>query len=319
MKTRHLIALLVLVLGLGIGVGIFLRPAAPTVTMSDAAPAVVATEAPASATPSATPATARPRGIARRTPAELAKLQHAIPLMSGLDPAGALADARGFAPLDDAQKMQFAEELAAFRATTDLEQRVEILDRIESLCYGEAIVPLLVELVSPAQPPDLRSKAIDLVAGNTSAAILPVLDAALHDPDPLFQARAVLAANHVPGPALVDFLGRVFAHPDANTRLAGLECFDEQPVETRIAALQLALRSAQQDLQLGAVEKLTGLSSHQSVEALIPLLAVLDERVRGQAGAALHFLVGEEFTGVAEALAWWKKNRARFDKELNEK
>jgi hypothetical protein len=319
-KIRHVIALLLVVLGLGIGIGLFLRSASPTVatrgTTSAPGNAIPVPLPPRS--PAAFPSPA-PRRIGRLPPGELAKLQNAIPLMSGLDPARELADARNFEELDAEQRKELEREIATFRSATDVDQKVEILDRIESQHYGAGVLPLVLDLMRSGQPPELRAKAVEVVSGNMSPAILPVLTAALEDPDPLIQARAVLAANHVHGPELLDFLRRVFSHPNANTRLAGLEGLDELPSETRIAALKLALESGREELQLGAVEKLTSQSCHQSVEALIPLLAAPNERVQGQAGAALRFLVGEEFAGAPEAMDWWRTNRNRFDKELNEK
>ena len=79
------------------------------------------------------------------------------------------------------------------------------------------------------------------------------------------------------------------------------------------------MHSGREELQRQSVEKLTSQSSHQSVEALLPLLAAPNERVHGQASAALRFLVGEEFANAQTAQDWWQKNRNRFDKELNEK
>lgn len=320
MGKRLLIVLFLVVLGLGVGIGFFLRgPNAQIMPLAPASPRPNTASSTATRKPTASPAPSKPPGLGRLHPNEIANLQTSIPLMSGLDPAQELADARNFTELDAAAKEELARELAAFRAATDVDQRVEILDRIESQHYGAEILPLLLELVRPGQPPELRAKAVEVVSGNLSPAILPVLTAALDDPDVLTQARAVLAANHVQGPALLDFLRRVFAHPNPNTRLAGLEGLDELPSETRVAALKLALQSGREELQLGAVEKLTSQSSHQSVEALLPLLAAPNERVQGQAGAALRFLVGEEFADAAAAQDWWQRNRDRFDKDLNEK
>lgn len=320
MDKRLLIILFFLVLGLGVGIGFFLRwPDAQIMPLAPASPHPNRAPSAATSPPTASPAPSKPPGLSRLHPNAIANLQAAIPLMSGLDPAQALADARNFTELDPAGKEEFARELAAFRAATDVDQRVEILDRIETQHYGAEILPLLLELVRPGQPPELRAKAVEAVSGNMSPAVLPVLASALEDVEPLIQARAVLAANHVQGPALLDFLRRVFAHPNANTRLAGLEGLDELPSDIRIAALKLALQSGREELQLGAVENLTRQSSHQSVEALLPLLAAPNERVQGQAGAALRFLVGEEFADTQAAQDWWQKNRNRFDKELNEK
>ncbi len=320
MKIRHVATLLIVVLGLGVGIGFFLRrpdpPIVPHDLKSSAAnrlPSAVARP------PASSPAPPKPHGLGRLQPNEIANLQAAIPLMSGLDPAQELADARNFEDLDPARRQDLEKDLAAIRNTPDVNQRIEILDRIESQHYGAEILPLLLELVRPGQPPELRAKAVGMLSGNMSPAILPVLTAALDDPDPLNQARSVLAANHVQGPALLEFLRLVFRHPSANTRLAALESLDDLPTETRVAALKIAVQSGREDLQLGAVEKLTSQSSHQSVEALLPLLASPNERVQGEAGSALRFLVGEEFANAEAAMDWWRQNRNRFDKELNEK
>jgi HEAT repeat protein len=263
----------------------------------------------------------------RTTPTEI--LQKRIPKSAGLPPGerpGATPtatgfgsgsesfEARGFIKLSDRQR-QILKELIQDFDNAEWEDRIELLNKMEALAYGEELLPFIERIIAKEKETDVKARAIELLAGNTSPKIIPLLENALNDKDEDIRLSAIFAANAVAGPQFDRFIGKIFSHTDKNTRLMGFEILENQPVTDRLRALDLAINSGHKELQFSAIDELQFETNHRSVEILIPHLDSADEDIRENARSTVSFLLNEDFESASEAQAWWQANKATFDSE----
>ena len=239
----------------------------------------------------------------------------AMPLASGIGATDRDFDAREFLPLDAASQKHLQDLMRQF-SSADTVGKLDLLDQMESLGYGKELLPFLETLLKSESEAEVRERAVQLLSGNTSPDILPVLEVALRDSDESVRLNAVLASSYVSGPEFDRFIRTVFSHPDENTRLAGLDALEGQTVTARVRALDQAMQSGHKELQLPAVGELQFESNHQAIEALIPHLDAPDADVRSEVEFTLRFLLDQDFESAGEAHAWWQANKASFDAEL---
>ena len=252
----------------------------------------------------------RVRGRAAMPPGER---PGAVPLAAGIGPEHA-GEAREFLPLDAAGRAALKEMIRRF-GKAEADEKVELLAEMGTLAYGRELLPFLHGLLTTEPEAEVRLAALELLAGNTTEEILPLLRVGLVDADEDVRLRSVLAAAHVSGELDV-FLAEVFGHAEENTRLAGLDILEHQPVTSRVRGLGLAMDSGRRELQLAAVGQLQFESNHQAVEALLRHVEAADEEVREGVRFTLRFLLEEDFESVAAGRAWWQAHKREFDAEL---
>ena len=227
---------------------------------------------------------------------------------------------RGFRLLGERDRERLAARIREFQAATDDSGRLEALDGIEASCYGREILGLIRSiLAAPAGQMGAgpRSRAIRMLAGNTSAEILPVLALAREDRDEELRIQAVMAAMRVEGEEFEDFIAAAFADKSANVRFAGLDVVDHQPEDVRERLFVRAMLSPRGDVALAGLGELEADATADSIPLIMRGLSAPNDEVREEARVTLEFLLDEEFQGEEQAREWWLRNMRRFDRELN--
>ncbi len=222
-------------------------------------------------------------------------------------------EARDFTELDEAQEAALQSLIEQYRG--DKEGRSEVLDRIDSDFYGVEILPFLEEVIN-GDDEELSGQAIDMLAGNTSAQIIPVLEPALGSPVTENRLAAVRAVGQVRDDALVDFLGKVFENDDPDVRVSGFDALQDQPKERKLDIYDRALESSSDEVGVGAVGLLELESGRRSVDLLIEALDAPNPNVRDEAAFSLEFQFDRRFSDSGEARTWWSANRDRYDEDL---
>ncbi|MEN3942039.1 HEAT repeat domain-containing protein [Prosthecobacter sp. SYSU 5D2] len=209
-----------------------------------------------------------------------------------------------------------------FWETGDETFRLEMLDQIEIRFYTVMILPFLKKIIeSPQEQMSslVRDRALELLSGNTSPEILPLLRSAIRAGDEDFRTRALLASSQVRSPDVIDFIGSSLMDPDSLVRLSVFDAVEHQTEHVRHRIYGKALMAAHPDVALQAIGELQVSSSHAGIPVLISGMNAPLAEVRQEAAAALEFLFGKSFEHPAEAAAWWEANQKRYDSELVEK
>lgn len=231
------------------------------------------------------------------------------------DPRLGPHDQREFAPLADEDRAPFEALTGEFFASTDLDRRLEILDEIEEAYYGDQLLPFVDRILALGQD-ELSVRAVEMLQGNVSPAILAVLEKALASPSEDVRLAAATAGAHVRDDALVDYYRKIFADPSIDVQLQAIESVDAQSEPRRVQIFRAALQSKLPELQVAAVGIVHLTATRQSVDVLFEALDSPHADVKDEARFALEFLVGEIFSSGGQAREWWGQNRNRFDNDL---
>lgn len=231
------------------------------------------------------------------------------------EPSAIVHKARDFEHLKEEAENALTQLMAEFWHTENPDRRSAILEEIEASHYGEELLAFVAKLLG-LKDESLRLRAVDLLAGNTAAAILPILEGALADPSEAVRMNAVAAVAQVRDDAVVGYLGKVFEDGSENVRLAGLDVLENQTQDRKLKVLGRALQATHSDVQTAAIGTLQLESTAQSVEVLFDALDAADPEVRHEAQFSIDFLVDREFSSADEARTWWIENKDKFDRDL---
>jgi len=215
--------------------------------------------------------------------------------------------------LSSKESAELAELMIKLRSNSA--QIDEIMDQVSGSFSLSAQAAFAREILRLGNP-DLSLRAVELLSGQSSSLILPVLQDALHSSEESVRTAAAAAAGHITHPEVVDLFSQIFDDPSETVRLTGTLALDEQHPAQRLSILDRALQARHGDVQLSAVNDLQTSSSRTALEILFQALDSSVTEVRDEARFAIDFLVEKEFQSAAEARQWWKENRGRFDNDL---
>jgi hypothetical protein len=254
------------------------------------------------------------------------RIPHPAPRKQGAPtPAAPIAfpsaqgEPREFRTLSDSERPAWDEAVRDFWRATDNAARSAILDRIETDFYVPEIVGLVGSMLGmpPGSiAPEIRLKALELLAGNIAPEILPALELARSDADESVRAASLLAAGQVRDPGLIRFLQPAIEDASPAVRLAILRAVEDQTVTAKQTVFGMALKSSHADLAEAALGELEVDARPSTVPLIIEGLNTPDAAIREEVRFALEFLFDREFESADEALKWWGENRHRYDDDL---
>lgn len=223
------------------------------------------------------------------------------------------SEAREFSELSDEQKAALQSLIEEFRK--DPNRRAEILEEIESNYYGAEILSLVREIMGMGDE-STTVQALEMLGGNTSPDIIPVLDQALGNSSEDVRLAAVYAASQVRDESFVEFIGKSFEDKSESVRLTGLDLLENQTKQNRFKVYDKAMTSSQSDVNMAAVMSLEIESNIDSIDILIKGMESPDPDVRLEAATSLEFQLDQNFESAKQAKDWWTKNRNRYDEDL---
>lgn len=228
------------------------------------------------------------------------------------------AAAREFRPLSASDRDDLDRLIREFDDAADVAGELEILGRIESGPYGAAFLGLARKVLSdPSAGGEVRLRVVEMLAGNTSPEILPVLELVRASEVEEERRQAVLAAARVRSRATGDFIAGFLGDPGKNVRFAALETAMTQPRESRDELLVRAMHGKHEDVGLAGLAELELEASPSAVDHLLRGADSPNEAVRDEVLRSAGFLLDEEFPDANTARAWWSAHRGKFDKDLN--
>lgn len=241
-----------------------------------------------------------------------------------LPPAGAMAAvkpmaaSREFRRLSESDREVLEGLIRGFDDEAEVAGQLEILERIEAGPYGVAFLGLARKVLSdPSAGSDLRLRVVEMLAGNTSPEILPVLELVRASEVEEERRLAVLAAARVRSGETLEFIAGFLADPGKNVRFAALETAIEQPRDSRDELLVRAMHGKHEDVGFAGLAELELEASPAAVDVLMRGLDSPQAAVRDEVLRSAGFLLDEEFTDAKAARAWWSAHRGEFDRNLN--
>lgn len=218
-------------------------------------------------------------------------------------------------PEDVAAIAAIATEYAASR---DSESRQALLDRLAGYCNPEVLPIIDAALADPDAA--VRAAAFESLFGYTSPTIVPRIVKGLADPVVEVRRAAMEALSCIEDAAAAGPIALAFRDDDEEVREAAFDCLQELDYNTRLNLLETALRSAPAaDVRRNAISELEDLGNHDAMTLIIEGMKDPDATVREEASSAIWFLVSEEFDDYETARRWWQANRRRYDEDLFEK
>lgn len=247
-------------------------------------------------------------------------LQRSVNQMQGTD-SGMFPttpdEAREFITLDAEGKKALTALMDEFRVSNE-DRQFEILDEIETSYYANEVLGL-VEWILDSSGEDLKLRAIELLAGNTSPNIIALMERGLSDKSESIRQEAAVAVSHIRGPEVVEFLGKAFEDSSQNVRLGALDAVEYQTSANKLKIYGKALASSHTDVATASLGEMEVEASYAEVDVIIGGLDSSNQEVVEETRYALEFMFDVEFKNSAEARTWWQGNRDRYDADLVEK
>ncbi|WP_193211989.1 HEAT repeat domain-containing protein [Luteolibacter marinus] len=240
-------------------------------------------------------------------------------------PAMAPRERRDIAPRDFARLTEEGEKelqslIQEFRQAPGDQARLVALDRIDAGFYGREWLELAREILAGEggnYSAEVRARAVEMLAGNTSAAILPLLELARKDAGEAERIQIVMAAARVRDRKVVDFIAGAFDDSSANVRFSGLDAADLLSADHKGRLFARAMLGRHSDVALAGLAELEVDASLASMPLILQGLSAPLPEVREETLSTLGFLLDEDFSDPEQAKSWWKENERHFDRDLN--
>lgn len=141
-------------------------------------------------------------------------------------------------------------------------------------------------------------------------------DRALQSSLPRTRGAAVEMAVETGGENLGEFLNRAVVDVDSHVGLTALFAAETQPAAIRQSVQESALHSGNPEVGSSAIGQLEIAGNAAALEILFTGLDSSVGETRADTRTTLELMFDETFDSAAEAEAWWKSNRDRYDQDL---
>lgn len=184
---------------------------------------------------------------------------------------------------------------------------------------GEPTIRLLTELLGDADS-EVKLAVLELMAELADVAVLPAIDQALGDPDREVREAAIEVLDAIEAPnACATLLTRALGDDDEDLRDTAFSVLDNKLPEEQQLVFAETISSPIRDVRAQTVDMISYNPSPRAFEILVNGLRDADPEIVDETRWTLDYFVSEEFETSEQALAWWEKNKHRFDDEMFEK
>jgi len=201
---------------------------------------------------------------------------------------------------------------------TDAKEKINLLDQLWDV--DDPSLPKLVAELLNDKNKEVRLAAMELLDGKTKGEILNCIDQALDDPDKNVREVAVVLLSDINEPLRTqNLLVKGVEDAAENVRAATFDVVGEKPISVQQYVYTQSILSQHDDVKEKTVDLIMDIPSPQTVEILFQGLNDSDNDFRELLNSKMDFLFSKEFKNSDDALAWWGKNKHKYDDELFEK
>ena len=230
--------------------------------------------------------------------------------------------------LSDADRIQFAQN--ALKMVKDPEFRLDAVGSVDSLST-KRIIPVLA-LAAADEDPEVRKSAIAALANfdffreddlkNEIAHEDERIDDEIHGEDQekqqklqdLYEEFLSLEDKNV----VADLLLGALADPDADVRQQALDIIERMDADIQYVALEAAMKSEYQELQLEALRLMSANYTRDNFELILEAMNSPHMGVADRAASMVSHLLEKPFISYSEAAEYWKENKHKFGYDMEE-
>lgn len=198
------------------------------------------------------------------------------------------------------------------------QEKITLINQLWNV--DDPALPKLVNELLNEDNSDVRMAAIELLENKEKGEILESVEKALDDPNQEIREFAVFILSETqPSEKSKVLLAKSVDDSSEDVRAAAFDVISDQDVKTQEQIFSQSIYSPYLDAKEMTVDLILDIPSHRTVNLLFQGLNDSDPDFREYVTSKLDFLFGKEFKNYNEAVAWWNKNKDKYDEELFEK
>lgn len=218
----------------------------------------------------------------------------------------------GFFPVSDGAKQLIDEANLLLRQGADSDSKIEALENLVGIDHPD-ILPT-IELALDDEDPVVREVALDAIMNINSEEVVPIVVKALDDPEPDLRLVSLDALMDVKSPSINDALQKAMKDESEEVREGVMDLLFISENPAALPTIKTAFSDSSPAIREGALMCIEDIRDKGAVDILIydGMLSNYED-VREASKEALEFITDEEFETYDEAKAWWNKNRDSFE------
>ncbi|MBO4554034.1 HEAT repeat domain-containing protein [bacterium] len=218
----------------------------------------------------------------------------------------------GFFPVSDGAKQLIDEANLLLRQGADSDSKIEALENLIGIDHPD-ILPT-IELALDDEDPVVREVALDAIMNINSEEVVPIVVKALDDPEPDLRLVSLDALMDVKSASINDALQKAMKDESEEVREGVMDLLFISENPAALPTIKTAFSDSSPAIREGALMCIEDIRDKGAVDILIydGMLSNYED-VREASKEALEFITDEEFETYDEAKAWWNKNRDSFE------
>ena len=217
-----------------------------------------------------------------------------------------------FFPVSDGARQLIEDANLLLRQGADSDSKVEALENLIGIDHPD-ILPT-IELALDDEDPVVREVALDAIMNINSEEVVPIVVKALDDPEPDLRLISLDALMDVKSENVNDALQKAMRDENEEVREGVMDLLFISENPAALPTIKTAFSDSSPAIREGALMCIEDIRDKGAVDILVydGLLSNYED-VREASKEALEFITDEEFENYDEAKAWWNKNRDSFE------
>ena len=218
----------------------------------------------------------------------------------------------GFFPVSEGAKRLIEDANLLLRQGADSDSKIAALENLIGIDHPD-ILPT-IELALDDNDPVVREVALDAIMNINSEEVVPVVMKALDDPEPDLRLVSLDALMDVKSERINEALQKALKDENEEIREGVMDLLFISENPAALPTIKTAMSDSSESVREGALQCIEDIPDKGAVDILVydGLLSNYED-VREASKDALEFITDEEFENYDEAKAWWIKHRDSFE------
>ena len=218
----------------------------------------------------------------------------------------------GFFPVSDGARELIDKANLLLRQGADSDSKIEALEELIGIDHPD-ILPT-IELALDDDDPVVREVALDAIMNINSEEVVPVVMKALDDPEPDLRLVSLDALMDVKSDKVNEALQKALKDENEEVREGVMDVLFISENPAALPTIKTAMSDSSPAVREGALQCIEDIQDKGAIDMLVYDGMLSDyEDVREASKEALEFMTDEEFENYDEAKAWWTKHRDSFE------